>query len=50
MKIFWFYELLNQMGLEAVMEETAVFLNKAVNPILVAGPKLRVEKECKAFI
>jgi len=26
------------------------FLNKVVKPILVAGPKLRVEKACKAFI
>ncbi|PON92186.1 Thiamine pyrophosphate enzyme, N-terminal TPP-binding domain containing protein [Trema orientale] len=34
--------LTNQMGLEAAVEATAEFLNKAVKPVLVGGPKLRV--------
>lgn len=32
------------------MEATAEFLNKAVKPVLVAGPKLRVAKARKAFV
>lgn len=32
------------------MEATAEFLNKAVKPVLVAGPKLRVAKAQKAFV
>ncbi|KAA3437267.1 pyruvate decarboxylase 1 [Gossypium australe] len=32
----------NQLGLEAAVEATANFLNKAVKPVLVGGPKLRV--------
>ncbi|XP_010924891.1 pyruvate decarboxylase 1 [Elaeis guineensis] len=40
----------NQMVLEAAVEETAEFLNKAVKPVLVAGPKLRVAKAQKAFV
>ncbi|KAL7237545.1 hypothetical protein ACSBR2_003781 [Camellia fascicularis] len=38
------------MGLEAVMEAAAEFLNKAVKPVLVAGPKLRVAKASDAFV
>ena len=38
------------MGLEAAVEAAAEFLNKAVKPVLVAGPKLRVAKACEAFI
>ncbi|XP_038688404.1 pyruvate decarboxylase 2-like [Tripterygium wilfordii] len=40
----------NRMGLEAAVEETAEFLNKAVKPVLVAGPKLRSSKACEAFV
>jgi pyruvate decarboxylase len=39
----------NKMGLEAAVEATVHFLNKAVKPVLVAGPKLRVAKAAKAF-
>ncbi|CAJ2655926.1 unnamed protein product [Trifolium pratense] len=34
----------NQIGLEAAVEAAAEFLNKAVKPVLVAGPKIRVAK------
>ncbi|KAF7054258.1 hypothetical protein CFC21_061963 [Triticum aestivum] len=40
----------NKMGLEAAVEATVEFLNKAVKPVLVAGPKLRVAKAGKAFV
>ncbi|CAD5174140.1 unnamed protein product [Musa acuminata subsp. malaccensis] len=40
----------NQLGLEAAVEATAQFLNKAVKPVLVAGPKLRVAKAHQAFM
>ncbi|XP_065024364.1 pyruvate decarboxylase 1-like isoform X2 [Musa acuminata AAA Group] len=40
----------NQLGLEAAVEATARFLNKAVKPVLVAGPKLRVAKAHQAFM
>ncbi|URD91545.1 Pyruvate decarboxylase isozyme [Musa troglodytarum] len=40
----------NQMGLEAAVEATAQFLNKAVKPVLVGGPKIRVAKAGKAFV
>ncbi|KAK2643523.1 hypothetical protein Ddye_025286 [Dipteronia dyeriana] len=39
----------NQMGLEAAVEATAALLNKAVKPVLVGGPNLRVAKACDAF-
>ncbi|CAL5420362.1 unnamed protein product [Camellia sinensis] len=42
--------LSNQMGLEAAVEAAAEFLNKAVKPVLVAGPKLRVAKASSAFV
>ncbi|XP_010253808.1 PREDICTED: pyruvate decarboxylase 1 [Nelumbo nucifera] len=42
--------LSNQMGLEAAVEATSEFLNKAVKPIMVGGPKLRVAKACDAFV
>ncbi|KAF5180179.1 Pyruvate decarboxylase [Thalictrum thalictroides] len=42
--------LSNKMGLEAAVEATAEFLNKAVKPVLVGGPKLRVAKACSAFV
>lgn len=38
------------MGLEAAVEATADFLNKAVKPVIVGGPKLRVAKAQKAFM
>ncbi|XP_010279075.1 PREDICTED: pyruvate decarboxylase 1-like [Nelumbo nucifera] len=40
----------NQMALEAAVEATADLLNKAVKPIIVGGPKLRVAKAQKAFV
>nr|GMD40064.1 Thiamine pyrophosphate enzyme, C-terminal TPP-binding [Ipomoea batatas] len=43
-------KLSNQMGLEAAVEAAAEFLNKAVKPVLVGGPKMRVAKACKAFV
>uniref|UniRef100_A0A453AK19 pyruvate decarboxylase n=1 Tax=Aegilops tauschii subsp. strangulata TaxID=200361 RepID=A0A453AK19_AEGTS len=39
----------NQMGLEAAVEATVAFLDKAVKPVMVAGPKLRVAKAGTAF-
>ncbi|KAF3435069.1 hypothetical protein FNV43_RR22156 [Rhamnella rubrinervis] len=43
-------KLSNQMGLEIAVEATAEFLNKAVKPVMVGGPKLRVAKASEAFI
>ncbi|XP_015874377.3 pyruvate decarboxylase 1 [Ziziphus jujuba] len=40
----------NQLGLEAAVEAAANFLNKAVKPVIVGGPKLRVAKAQQAFI
>lgn len=40
----------NKMGLEAAVEATAAFLNKAVKPVMVGGPKLRVARACGAFV
>ncbi|PNT39702.1 hypothetical protein POPTR_004G054100v4 [Populus trichocarpa] len=40
----------NYLGLEAAVEATAEFLNKAVKPVIIGGPKLRVAKAQKAFI
>lgn len=40
----------NPHGLEAAVEAAAQFLNKAVKPVLVGGPKLRVAKGCDAFV
>ncbi|KAG6629058.1 hypothetical protein CIPAW_14G057300 [Carya illinoinensis] len=42
--------LSNKMGLEAAVKATAAFLNKAVKPVMVGGPKLRVAKACEAFV
>ncbi|KAG7618229.1 putative pyruvate decarboxylase [Arabidopsis thaliana] len=42
--------LSNKMGLEAAVEATLEFLNKAVKPVMVGGPKLRVAKACDAFV
>ncbi|PKA62703.1 Pyruvate decarboxylase 4 [Apostasia shenzhenica] len=41
--------LSNQMSLECAVEATAEFLNKAVKPVMVAGPKLRVAKAGETF-
>ncbi|XP_020578263.1 pyruvate decarboxylase 2-like [Phalaenopsis equestris] len=41
--------LSNKMGLECAVTATAEFLNKAVKPVLVGGPKLRVAKAGEAF-
>ncbi|KAI3472869.1 hypothetical protein Pfo_029941 [Paulownia fortunei] len=43
-------KLSNQMGLEAAVEATVEFLKKAVKPVMVGGPKLRVAKACNAFV
>ncbi|CAK9321088.1 unnamed protein product [Citrullus colocynthis] len=40
----------NQWGLEAAVEATASFLNNAVKPVIVGGPKLRVAKAQRAFV
>lgn len=40
----------NQLGLEAAVEATAQFLNKAVKPVIVGGPKLRFGKAQQAFL
>lgn len=48
--IFMVYRLSNQMGLEAAVTLAAEFLNKAVKPVLVGGPKLRVAKARDAFV
>ncbi|XP_023004099.1 pyruvate decarboxylase 1-like [Cucurbita maxima] len=40
----------NQLGLEAAVEATANFLNNAVKPVIVGGPKLRVAKAQRAFV
>ncbi|CAN1277021.1 Pyruvate decarboxylase 1 [Linum perenne] len=42
--------LSNKLGLEAAIEAAAEFLNKAVKPVMVGGPKLRVAKACNAFV
>ncbi|GFQ07287.1 pyruvate decarboxylase 1 [Phtheirospermum japonicum] len=42
--------LSNQMGLEAAVEAAVAFLNKAVKPVMVGGPKLRVAKACNAIV
>ena len=38
------------MGLEAAVEATVAFLDKAVKPVMVAGPKIRVAKAGDAFV
>ncbi|CAN8257419.1 unnamed protein product [Cochlearia groenlandica] len=42
--------LSNKMGLEAAVEATLEFLNKAVKPVMVGGVKLRVAKASDAFV
>ncbi|KAK6935708.1 Thiamine pyrophosphate enzyme, C-terminal TPP-binding [Dillenia turbinata] len=43
-------KLSNKLGLEAAVEATVAFLDKAVKPVMVGGPKLRVSKAREAFI
>ncbi|XP_077233042.1 pyruvate decarboxylase 2 [Tasmannia lanceolata] len=43
-------KLSNHMGLDAAVEATAEFLNKAVKPVMVGGPKIRVAKAGSAFV
>ncbi|KAJ6922565.1 pyruvate decarboxylase 2-like [Populus alba x Populus x berolinensis] len=40
----------NELGLEAAVEAAAEFLNKAVKPVLVGGPKLRPAHASEAFV
>ncbi|KAA8517430.1 hypothetical protein F0562_017723 [Nyssa sinensis] len=40
----------NPMSLEAAVEAAAKFLNKAVKPVLVGGPKLRIADACGPFV
>lgn len=42
--------LSNQIGLEAAVQLTVDLLTKAVKPVMVGGPKLRVAKACDAFV
>ncbi|TQD94259.1 hypothetical protein C1H46_020073 [Malus baccata] len=42
--------LSNHLGLEAAVEAAAEFLNKAVKPVMVGGPKLRVAHAGDAFV
>lgn len=42
--------LSNILGLEAAVEATVSFLDKAVKPVMVAGPKIRVAKAGDAFV
>ncbi|GAA0173312.1 decarboxylase [Lithospermum erythrorhizon] len=42
--------LSNKKGLEAAVDAAAAFLNKAVKPVLVGGPKLRVSKASSSFV
>ncbi|KAJ6865323.1 pyruvate decarboxylase 2 [Populus alba x Populus x berolinensis] len=43
-------KLSNKLGLEAAVEAAAEFLNKAVKPVLVGGPKLRPAHAGEAFV
>ncbi|BBG92806.1 Thiamine pyrophosphate dependent pyruvate decarboxylase family protein, partial [Prunus dulcis] len=43
-------KLTNQEGLEIAVEATAKYLNKAVKPVIVSGPLLRVAKACNSLI
>ncbi|KAL4558384.1 hypothetical protein LXL04_036583 [Taraxacum kok-saghyz] len=40
----------NQAGLEQAVQAAAAFLDKAVKPVMVGGPKLRVAKAQQAFV
>lgn len=43
-------KLSNQLVLEAAVDAAAEFLNKAVKPVMIGGPKLRVSKAQQAFV
>ncbi|GKB45235.1 pyruvate decarboxylase 2 [Tanacetum coccineum] len=43
-------KLSNRMSLEAAVEAAAEFLNKAVKPVIVGGPKLRTAHACQEFL
>lgn len=43
-------KLSNKMGLEAAVEAAAEFLNKAVKPVMVGGPKMRAALAGDAFV
>ncbi|GFQ03514.1 pyruvate decarboxylase 1 [Phtheirospermum japonicum] len=43
-------KLSNKLGLEAAVEAAVEFLNKAVKPVMVGGPKLRAAKACGSFV
>ncbi|KAG6535588.1 hypothetical protein ZIOFF_000610 [Zingiber officinale] len=43
-------KLSNEMGLAAAVEATAEFLNKAVKPVIIGGPNIRVAKAGNAFM
>ncbi|KAI4318240.1 hypothetical protein L6164_026028 [Bauhinia variegata] len=43
-------KLSNKQGLDAAVDATAAFLNKAVKPVMVGGPKLPVARADEAFI
>ncbi|KAK4798557.1 hypothetical protein SAY86_030883 [Trapa natans] len=43
-------KLSNKSGLHAAVAAAAEFLNKAVKPVMVGGPKLRVSKAIDAFV
>ena len=47
--LLW-HRLSNQIGLHAAVEAAAAFLSKAVKPVMVGGPKLRVARACEAFV
>ncbi|KAL0353004.1 UNVERIFIED_CONTAM: Pyruvate decarboxylase 1 [Sesamum angustifolium] len=40
----------NELGLEAAVEAAAEFLNRAVKPVIIGGPKLRVSRAQQAFV
>ncbi|KAK6788223.1 hypothetical protein RDI58_016748 [Solanum bulbocastanum] len=39
----------SKKGLEAAVDAAVAFLSKAVKPVMIGGPKLRVAKACDAF-
>ncbi|RWR92151.1 pyruvate decarboxylase 2 [Cinnamomum micranthum f. kanehirae] len=43
-------KLSNEKGLRAAVEAAVEFLDKAVKPVLVGGPKLRVAKAVESFV
>ncbi|XP_055831110.1 pyruvate decarboxylase 2 [Solanum dulcamara] len=41
--------LSSKKGLEAAVDAALAFLSKAIKPVMIGGPKLRVAKACDAF-